>query len=93
MVSVGALYFYAIGCSNCRLQGRQDEAKQWLQKLPRARAEGLAAALAGGKLKGTGRGTVVNADLGGSKPKLPEGDRPFAHPAFWAAFTLVGDSD
>ena len=69
------------------------EAKKWLRELPRARAEGLAAALARGKLNGTGRGTVVTADLGSKKPRLPEGDRPYAHPAFWAAFTLVGDPD
>jgi hypothetical protein len=30
MVSVGGLYFYAIGCNNCRLHGREDEARQWL---------------------------------------------------------------
>jgi hypothetical protein len=30
MASVGGLYFYAIGCNNCRLHGREDEAKQWL---------------------------------------------------------------
>jgi tetratricopeptide (TPR) repeat protein len=30
MVSVGGLYFYAIGCNNCRLHGRGEEAKQWL---------------------------------------------------------------
>jgi hypothetical protein len=30
MVSVGGLYFYAIGCNNCRLHGRDEEAKQWL---------------------------------------------------------------
>jgi serine/threonine protein kinase len=30
MVSVGSLYFYAIGCNNCRLHGQEDEAKNWL---------------------------------------------------------------
>jgi hypothetical protein len=30
MVSVGGLYFYAIGCNNCRLHGREADAMQWL---------------------------------------------------------------
>ncbi len=30
LVSVGGLYFYAIGANNCRLHGREDEAKRWL---------------------------------------------------------------
>jgi CHAT domain-containing protein len=30
-------------------------------------------------------------EVGGGKAKLPEGERPFAHPAYWAAFVLVGD--
>jgi hypothetical protein len=29
-VSVGGLWYYVIGCNNCRLHGREDEAKQWL---------------------------------------------------------------
>jgi serine/threonine protein kinase len=32
MVSVGGLYFFAIGCNNCRLHGREQEAKQWLSE-------------------------------------------------------------
>ena len=32
-------------------------------------------------------------DLADDKVALPEGERPFAHPAFWAAFTLLGDPD
>jgi hypothetical protein len=44
--------------------------------------------LAGGKL----RGTIDKPLPDGAKPvKLPEGDKPFAHPAYWAAFVLVGD--
>jgi CHAT domain-containing protein len=28
---------------------------------------------------------------GGKPATLPAGDKPFAHPAYWAAFVLVGD--
>jgi CHAT domain-containing protein len=30
-------------------------------------------------------------EVGGTKVKLPEGEKPFVHPAYWAAFVLVGD--
>jgi hypothetical protein len=30
MVSVGGLYFYLIGCNDCRLHGLEDEAQRWL---------------------------------------------------------------
>jgi hypothetical protein len=71
-----------------------EEARRWLRELPRRDAEALAAALRGGKLGGTvTRGTVVELDVGGRTGKLPAGERPYAHPFYWAAFVLVGDPD
>jgi CHAT domain-containing protein len=68
------------------------QAKAWLRDLPRDQARALAAALVKGKLAAT-RASVVKLNLGDRAVKLPEGERPFAHPAFWAAFTLLGDPD
>jgi CHAT domain-containing protein len=68
------------------------EAKQWLRGLQRRDVERLAAGLAGGVV----RGTEVEALPLVKKPeapKLPSGDRPFAHPFYWAAFVLFGDPD
>jgi tetratricopeptide (TPR) repeat protein len=65
------------------------EAKQWLRTLPRRDAERLVARLAGGLL----RGTIDEAlpVVKGRPVKLPEGERPFAHPYYWAAFVRIGD--
>jgi hypothetical protein len=65
------------------------EAKKWLVGLKRQEAGELAAQLSGWVL----RGTEAEARLlvKGQRPKLPEGQRPFAHPYYWAAFVLVGD--
>jgi CHAT domain-containing protein len=68
-----------------------DEAKRWLRALPRAEAGALAAALTGGELRGTV--APLRRPEKGKSPRLPEGDRPFAHPCHWAAFVLVGDPD
>jgi CHAT domain-containing protein len=67
------------------------EAKKWLAGLKRKQAEELAARLSGGVLRGTeGEARPV---VKGKEVKLPQGERPFAHPYFWAAFVLVGDPD
>jgi CHAT domain-containing protein len=68
------------------------EAKSWLRVLGRKQARGLAGALVNGKLSGT-RASEVELELKDEAVKLPAGERPFAHPAFWAAFTLLGDPD
>jgi CHAT domain-containing protein len=71
-----------------------EEAKKWLRELPRPEAEGLASALRGGKLADTRtRGTVVELNLKERPPRPPEGERPYAHPYFWATFVLVGDPE
>jgi tetratricopeptide (TPR) repeat protein len=67
------------------------EAKQWLRNLRRRDVERLAAGLAGGVVRGT---EVEALPLVKAKPpKLPSGERPFAHPFYWAAFVLFGDPD
>jgi CHAT domain-containing protein len=66
-----------------------EEARRWLAGLRRTEAEALAASLGGGELRGTEK--VVRPPLKGKPTMLPDGDRPFAHPCYWAAFVLVGD--
>jgi CHAT domain-containing protein/tetratricopeptide (TPR) repeat protein len=71
-----------------------EEAKRWLRELPRRDVEALAAALHGGKLSDTTtRGSVVELNPKERPVKLPQGERPYAHPFFWATFVLVGDPD
>jgi CHAT domain-containing protein len=70
-----------------------EEAKRWLRELPRRDAEMLAAGLVGGQLQGTTRGRVVELNVKERSVKLPEGERPYAHPFYWATFVLVGDPD
>jgi tetratricopeptide (TPR) repeat protein len=67
------------------------EARNWLRQLPRAELEPLAARLAGGTLRGTQKAArpLVQAKA----PPLPLGERPFAHPYYWAAFVLIGDPE
>jgi tetratricopeptide (TPR) repeat protein len=70
------------------------EARRWLRELPRRDAEALAAALRGGQLGDTvTRGTVVELDVRERPVKLPAGERPYAHPFYWATFVLVGDPE
>jgi hypothetical protein len=65
------------------------EAKKWLAGLKRQAAGELAAQLAGGVLRGTE--AEAKPLVKGKGVKLPEGEKPFAHPYYWAAFVLVGD--
>jgi CHAT domain-containing protein/Tfp pilus assembly protein PilF len=69
------------------------EAANWLRGLSRKEAEQLAGALGQGKLTGTARGSVGELKLKEGEVKLPSGGRPYAHPYYWAAFTLLGDPD
>jgi hypothetical protein len=68
------------------------EAKAWLRRLDRKEAQALAGALVKGSLTAT-RASEVELNVKADGVKLPAGERPFAHPAFWAAFTLLGDPD
>ncbi len=65
------------------------EAKRWLAGLERRKAEALAARLGGGVLRGTEK--TAPPVVKGKPAKLPGGEKPFAHPYYWAAFVLVGD--
>jgi tetratricopeptide (TPR) repeat protein len=68
-----------------------DEAKRWLRALPRQKAAGLVTTLTGGVI----RGTVDDAlrTKVSRKATLPAGERPFAHPYYWAAFVFVGEHE
>jgi tetratricopeptide (TPR) repeat protein len=69
-----------------------DEARRWLRQLPRQEALRQLAALGAGASRGKDRPPL---------PRLPEPprtapgreDAPFAHPSYWAAFSLFGDPD
>src|SRR5262249_2952036 len=65
-----------------------EDARLWLRDLSRADAERLGARLTGGVLRGTERDELL---LVKGKVVLPPGERPFAHPFYWASFVLVGD--
>jgi CHAT domain-containing protein len=67
------------------------EAKKWLAGLKRKQAGELAARLSGGVLRGTE--AEAKPVVKGKPAKLPQGEYPFAHPYYWAAFVLVGDAD
>jgi tetratricopeptide (TPR) repeat protein len=69
-----------------------DEAKHWLRTLPRAEVEKLAGELARGSVRaGEDDPAPKGPAREAAKPAVPAGDRPFAHPSYWAAFILIGD--
>jgi tetratricopeptide (TPR) repeat protein len=65
------------------------EAKAWLRTLPRVEVEKLAGQLARGVVRASEEGPPREA----SRPVLPAGAAPFAHPRYWAAFILIGDPE
>jgi CHAT domain-containing protein len=67
-----------------------DEARRWLRRLGRTQALSLAGRLQGGALRGSEEEVPLLAAKGA---KVPAGERPYAHPFFWAAFILIGDPD
>ncbi len=68
------------------------EAKTWLRNLTRAEAEQLAVQLSGGSWRGKVEKLQLASDDPSSAPPKAD-DRPFAHPAYWAAFILLGDPE
>jgi CHAT domain-containing protein len=69
------------------------EAKGWLRALPRPEAERLAGRLGGGEARASLGAKAAAGSRAGAKPDLPAGERPFAHPLYWAAFILIGDAE
>jgi CHAT domain-containing protein len=69
------------------------EAKRWLRGLPRAGVEKLAGQLARGEVRAKEEPKTPLSPSGVPRPALPAGDRPFAHPRYWAAFILIGDPE
>jgi CHAT domain-containing protein len=61
-----------------------DEARRWLRGLARKEVEERLARVR----SDVRRGVVVRRPL-----PLPAGERPFAHPFYWAGFALLGDPD
>jgi tetratricopeptide (TPR) repeat protein len=69
------------------------EAKRWLRSLPRAEVEALAGQLARGSVRADDEPDRPTAPREASRPVVPAGDTPFAHPRYWAAFILIGDPE
>jgi CHAT domain-containing protein len=69
------------------------EARQWLRDLTREEALKRWAAVQDGVVRGKGRPRLpLLPELPReSKPRVGKGERPYAHPYYWAAFVLVGD--
>jgi tetratricopeptide (TPR) repeat protein len=69
------------------------EAKRWLRALPRAEVEALAGQLARGSVRADDEADRPAPPREVSRPTVPAGDTPFAHPRYWAAFILIGDPE
>ncbi len=69
------------------------EAKEWLRTLRRSEVEALAGKLAEGVVRAKEVPLTQDPPREATRPALPAGERPFAHPRFWAAFILIGDPE
>jgi hypothetical protein len=69
------------------------EAKAWLRGRTRDEVTALAARLSDGAPRAAGATRRKPVARAPGAPAGAGGDRPFAHPFYWAAFVLVGDPD
>ena len=67
------------------------EAKKWLRNLTRDEATKLAADLSGGVARAKGEQAFELVVPKSDQPDADADNHPFAHPRYWAAFTLIGD--
>jgi tetratricopeptide (TPR) repeat protein len=69
------------------------EAKAWLRGLRRAEVLMVAAKMSGGVERSKGAKARQPQALAAAIPASRDGDRPYEHPHYWAAFVLAGDPD
>jgi hypothetical protein len=72
------------------------EAKAWLRGLSGEEAAQRAAKMSDGVPRGKREklpAAAVPAEVAATEKPVPKGDRPYAHPYYWAAFVLIGDPD
>jgi CHAT domain-containing protein len=69
------------------------EAKEWLRNLSRAEALKVAAQVSQGVERGKGRPKLELLPPVPEPTPAAKGDKPYAHPYYWAAFVLIGDAD
>ena len=67
------------------------EAKEWLRELPAEEAAKLRTALKVGVDRPVSRSPKKVTVVGEPPMPLKPGEKPYAHPQFWAAFVLIGD--
>jgi CHAT domain-containing protein/tetratricopeptide (TPR) repeat protein len=69
------------------------EAKEWLRNLPREEALKVAAEVTQGVERGKGRPRQKLLLPVPERLPAAKDDKPYAHPYYWAAFVLIGDSN
>jgi CHAT domain-containing protein len=69
------------------------EAKSWLRTRRRGEIEKLAKQLAGGSARASEQKSPAATPSTPPATVLPDGEAPFAHPYYWAAFILIGDPE
>jgi CHAT domain-containing protein len=69
------------------------EAKHWLRDLSREKVEQLTGQFAQGEVRAAEEAKAQAPPKALPKPAVARGDKPFAHPFYWAAFILIGDPE